>query len=94
MLVLPRAFLFFCECMLIDILSQVEKVIERIFPSQSPEAAARRLTNEKSPEQLAQDEADAEAKKDTMYIMLTIFGVLLFVTITMVRLAIHATLDS
>ncbi|KAG5202035.1 putative Farnesyl-diphosphate farnesyltransferase [Trichophyton interdigitale] len=61
----------------------VEKVIERIFPSQSPEAAARRLTNEKSPEQLAQDEADAEAKKDTMYIMLTIFGVLLFVTITM-----------
>ncbi|KAM5470849.1 bifunctional farnesyl-diphosphate farnesyltransferase/squalene synthase [Microsporum audouinii] len=62
---------------------QVEKVVERIFPSQSPEAAARRLTNEKSADELAKDKADAEARQDTMYIILTIFGVLVFVTFTM-----------
>ncbi|OJD14070.1 farnesyl-diphosphate farnesyltransferase [Emergomyces pasteurianus Ep9510] len=66
---------------------KVEKFVESIFPSQSVEYAQRKAKQEPSPEEAERARLDAEARQDTMYIMLALFGILAVLTVIMVSAA-------
>ncbi|PGH31969.1 farnesyl-diphosphate farnesyltransferase [[Emmonsia] crescens] len=63
---------------------KVETFIESIFPSQTVEFAQRKAKQEPSPEEAEKARLDGEARQDTMYIMLALFGILAFLTAIMV----------
>lgn len=70
---------------------QVEKFIESILPSQTPEHAKRIVKKEKTAEEIKMMEEAAEARKDTFIMMGLTMGLLLVITIMMVWRSIFIT---
>ena len=65
---------------------QIEQFIESIFPTQNPQAIALQQAGETSAAQKKSAAEEAEAKKDVFYLMLAVFGTLIFVSGLMVCL--------
>ncbi|PGG97365.1 farnesyl-diphosphate farnesyltransferase [Helicocarpus griseus UAMH5409] len=66
---------------------KVEKFIESIFPTQTPEQAALKATQQQTPEEEERARLDAEARQDTMFIMLTLFGIMGFISVAIIFIA-------
>ncbi|RJE21827.1 hypothetical protein PHISCL_05846 [Aspergillus sclerotialis] len=66
---------------------RLEKFIESIFPSQSPEAAQRLVKGERTPEERRKAEEDKEAKQELLFIMFVMFIIVCFVTAIMLAFA-------
>ena len=66
------------------LISQLEKFIESIFPSQSPEAAKGVVKGEPTPEEKKKAEQEKEARQEVFFIMLIMFVMVCFVTAIMV----------
>ncbi|EEP77537.1 conserved hypothetical protein [Uncinocarpus reesii 1704] len=78
--VIPSISLVVFPLVMILIPMQIEKFIESIFPTQTVEEANRRVNNEKSAEDAKRAAESAEATRDVIFILVSLFGILIVVS--------------